>query len=172
MKTTAGGATRRPFVFGASVHAMEELQVQRATHHELDELLPLFAGYLRFYDKPVDEARVRGFLSARLRANESVVFLARRGDTCLGFVQLYPAWSSLSQARSWILNDLFVTPGARGGGVARALMEAARQFGAETGAVELFLQTARDNTTAQRLYESLGWRRDDDFLVYTLDPRA
>ena len=24
---------------------MEELQVQRATHHELDALLPLFAGY-------------------------------------------------------------------------------------------------------------------------------
>ncbi|KFN45340.1 hypothetical protein N790_10175 [Arenimonas malthae CC-JY-1] len=151
---------------------MEELQVQRATHHELDELLPLFAGYLRFYGKPVDEARVHAFLSARLRANESVVFLARRGETCLGFVQLYPAWSSLSQARSWILNDLFVSPEARGGGVARALMEAARQFGAETGAVELFLQTARDNATARRLYESLGWRRDDEFLVYTLDPRA
>lgn len=151
---------------------MEELQVQRATHHEIDELLPLFAGYLRFYDKPVDETRVRDFLSGRLRANESVVFLARRGETHLGFVQLYPAWSSLSQARSWILNDLFVAPEGRGGGVARALMEAARRFGAETGAVELFLQTARDNTPAQRLYESLGWRRDDDFFVYTLDPRA
>jgi hypothetical protein len=30
----------------------------------------------------------------------------------------------------------------------------------------LFLQTARANVSAQRLYESLGWTRDDLFLVY------
>jgi predicted GNAT family acetyltransferase len=33
------------------------------------------------------------------------------------------------------------------------------------------LQTARTNATAQRLYEKLGWVRDDEFLVYTLDPK-
>ena len=36
------------------------------------------------------------------------------------------------------------------------------------GAAEIFLQTARDNVTAQRLYERLGYQRDDEFLVYTL----
>ncbi len=50
-------------------------------------------------------------------------------------------------------------------------MTAARQLARETGAAELFLQTARGNAGAQRLYEGLGWRRDDEFLVYTLDPR-
>ena len=146
--------------------------ITTATVADLPELLPLFAGYLRFYERPVDEARVSTFLSERLERGESVVLLARVDGRALGFVQLYPTFASLAQARSWILNDLFVSPEARGGGVARALMEAARQFGAETGAVELFLQTARDNATARRLYESLGWRRDDEFLVYTLDPRA
>lgn len=151
---------------------MDDLDLRRAGTDDLDELCRLFAGYLRFYEKPVDEARVRDFLSARLQAGESVVFIAWRAGVALGFVQLYPAWSSLSQARSWLLNDLFVNPAARGGGAARALMSAARRLGADTGAVELMLQTARDNTPAQRLYESLGWRRDDEFFVYTLDPRA
>ena len=151
---------------------MSDLDLRRADAGDLDDLCRLFAGYLRFYDKPVDESRVRAFLSARMQAGESVVFIARRDGSALGFVQLYPAWSSLSQARSWILNDLFVDPAARGGGVARALMQAARALGADTGAVELMLQTARTNASAQRLYESLGWQRDDDFLVYTLDPRA
>lgn len=149
---------------------MDELQIQRATHHELDELVPLFAGYLAFYDRDFDDGRVRDFLRARLRSNESVVFLARRGEQTLGFTQLYPWWSSLSQARVWILNDLFVRPDARGAGVARALLLAAQAMAAETGAVELMLQTARTNTSAQRLYESLGWKRDDEFLVYTLSP--
>ena len=149
---------------------MDELQIQRATHHELDELVPLFAGYLAFYEKAFDEGRVRDFLRSRLRASESVVFLARRGEHALGFTQLYPWWSSLSQARAWILNDLFVRPGARGAGVARALLLAAQEMAAETGGVELMLQTARTNATAQRLYESLGWKRDDEFLVYTRSP--
>lgn len=150
---------------------MDTLRIERATGHELHDLAPLFAGYLRFYGRPVDEARIADFLGERLRRNQSVVLLAYRGDDCVGFVQLYPAYASLSLAPSWILNDLFVDPAARGLGAGRALMLAAGQVARENGAAEIFLQTARDNTGAQRLYESLGYRRDEQFLVYTLDPR-
>jgi GNAT superfamily N-acetyltransferase len=145
--------------------------VARATPADVDALLPLFVGYLDFYGKPRDEARARAFLAARIGNGESVVFLARDAatDEALGFVQLYPAFASLSQARSWILNDLFVAQAARGRGVSKLLMDAARQLAVETDACELFLQTARDNTVAQSLYTSLGWVRDDHFLVYTLD---
>jgi GNAT superfamily N-acetyltransferase len=152
---------------------MSDVTLARATVADLDALLPLFVGYLDFYGKPRDEAKARAFLEARIGNGESVVFLARDADSAeaLGFVQLYPAFASTLQARSWILNDLFVAGPARGRGVAKALMQAARQLGVETGACELFLQTARDNTVAQALYASLGWVRDDHFLVYTLDPR-
>jgi GNAT superfamily N-acetyltransferase len=148
--------------------------LHRATPAELDVLLPLFAGYLRFYGKPVDETRVRDFLGARLANGESVVILARETESgdALGFVQLYPAFASLAQARSWILNDRFVDPSARGRGVSRQLMDAARELAVETDACELFLQTARDNTVALSLYTSLGWVRDDQFLVYSLDVAA
>ena len=150
---------------------MEKMLIQRATGHELRDLVPLFAAYLAFYGKPVDEARISAFLGERLKRNESVVFLAFRGEAAVGFVQLYPAFASLSLAPSWILNDLFVSPGARGAGIAEALLVAARDLARDTGAAELFLQTAHDNLPAQRLYERLGWRRDEQFRVYTLDPR-
>lgn len=146
------------------------LEVRRADADDLDVLLPLFAGYLRFYGRPVDTLRARNFLLDRIERGESVIFLAWRSGRALGFVQLYPAFASLSQARSWILNDLFVAEEARGTGAARALMAAAAALGRDSGAVELLLQTARDNETAQRLYRALGWERDDHFLVYTLDP--
>lgn len=150
---------------------MDDIETARAGSDDLGELVPLFAGYLRFYRKPVDEARIAAFLRERLAGGESVVFLARHGAAAVGFVQLYPSFASLSLARRWILNDLFVQPQARGLGAGRALMLAARQLGQDTGAAELFLQTAGDNTTAQTLYEDLGWVRDDAYLVYTLDPR-
>ena len=66
------------------------------------------------------------------------------------------------------MNDLYVAPEARGGGVARALMLRARQLAEETDAVGLELATAHTNLPAQRLYESLGWRRDEKFPRYEL----
>jgi ribosomal protein S18 acetylase RimI-like enzyme len=47
-------------------------------------------------------------------------------------------------------------------------MDRARTHAVDTRATGIFLQTARDNRTAQRLYESLGYQRDNTFLVYEL----
>jgi len=144
------------------------VSIARASAADLDELVPLFLGYLDFYRRHPPSDAVREFLDARLRNSESVVFLAYAEEKAVGFVQLYPAFASLSLKPNWILNDLFVLPDARGHGAASALMEAARQLAVDSGACELFLQTARDNATAQKLYERLGYQRDNDFLVYTL----
>jgi ribosomal protein S18 acetylase RimI-like enzyme len=52
----------------------------------------------------------------------------------------------------FILNDLFVVPGARRSGVARRLLEAAVRYGRGAGAIRLSLATALTNTAAQALY--------------------
>ena len=98
-----------------------------------------------------------------------MLFLALDGESGIGFTQLYKSFSSVSMGRLWVLNDLFVAPEARRRGVAVVLMEHAREFAAATGALGLELATATDNLTAQRLYEKLGWKRDDDFYHYALD---
>lgn len=70
--------------------------------------------------------------------------------------------------RTWLLNDLFVAPAARGGGVGRALLQAAAAQARVRGAASLSLSTALDNAPAQALYESLGWVRDTRFCEYGL----
>lgn len=146
----------------------ETLRVDRAGLEHLEEASGLFGGYLEFYKKEAAPEAVRHFIAERLRKQDSVFYIAWRGDIALGFVQLYPSFASLSLAPSWILNDLYVTPSARTHGAGAALMRAAQELGVSTGAAEIFLQTARDNTIAQHLYELLGYQRDDEFLVYTL----
>jgi GNAT superfamily N-acetyltransferase len=86
----------------------------------------------------------------------------------VGFTHLFPIFSSTRCRRLWLLNDLFVDPAARAHGVGRTLLLAARAHAEATGACGLELATARDNTPAQRLYQSLGWARDDVFLHYEL----
>lgn len=144
--------------------------VSRATLLDLDTLAPLFDAYRAFYRQACNLALARSFLEQRLQHGESVIFLARDAGRALGFTQLYPAFSSVSARRIWILNDLFVAAAARQRGTARALMSAARAYAIETGALRLVLETAEDNHPAQALYESLGYVRESDTRHYSLTP--
>ena len=148
---------------------MTSVHVTWATVDDTETVAPLFDAYRQFYQQPGDLDGARAFLAERLEHDESVIFLARLDDgTPAGFTQLYPIFSSTTMQRAWLLNDLFVAPAARRAGVGRALLERAHAFARETNSKELMLQTAVDNVPAQRLYESLGWQRDNDFYVYML----
>lgn len=144
------------------------ISIHQAGIDDLDTLEELFSGYLAFYECKHEVAAIRQFLAERIANKQSVIFIATSEGNAVGFTQLYPAFASLSLKPSWILNDLYVIPDARGIGVGNSLMASARQLAAETNACEIFLQTARGNHKAQALYEKLHYRRDDEFLVYTL----
>lgn len=148
--------------------------ISRATLGDLDALTTLFDGYRIFYKQPSDPALAHAFIEERLRRDESVIFIARDGASreALGFTQLYPMFSSVSARRIWVLNDLFVATAARKRGVARALMDRARGFATEAGALRLILETAEDNHAAQALYESLGYVRETGERHYSLELQA
>jgi ribosomal protein S18 acetylase RimI-like enzyme len=129
---------------------------------------PLFDAYRQFYGLAPDLPLAQRFLAERLSRSESVVLLAHQDEVVLGFVQMYPGFSSLLAARTYVLYDLFVDPAARRGGVGRRLMQAAADEARSRGACSLVLSTAKTNLGAQRLYESLGWVRDEDFFEYNL----
>ncbi|HEU4991379.1 MAG TPA: GNAT family N-acetyltransferase [Luteimonas sp.] len=135
--------------------------IRRASAADLDVLVPLFDAYRVFYAQPSDPVRARDFLAERLAHGESAVLVAERGPSAVGFTQLYPIFSSVRTARTWLLNDLFVVEGARRGGVARALLDAAAAFAREQGAAGLMLETTRDNAPARALYRAAGWHEDE-----------
>jgi GNAT superfamily N-acetyltransferase len=149
------------------------IEIVRATIEDIPLVTPLFDAYRQFYKQATDLEGATRFLSARLQEQSSVIFLAFSIDEngtrqpC-GFTQLYPSFSSTTMERLWILNDLFVAPEARRLGVGKALLERARDFGAETQSKELTLQTAVDNYTAQSVYEANGWQREVEFYSYNL----
>ncbi|MEP6634507.1 MAG: GNAT family N-acetyltransferase [Luteimonas sp.] len=142
--------------------------IRRATHDDLEDLVPLFDGYRRFYAQPADMPRAREFLADRLQRAESAIFLARIDGAAVGFTQLYPMFSSVRTARVWVLNDLFVDAVARGCGVARALLSAAAEFARADGAIRLELETTPDNAQAQALYRATGWHLYDETLRFHL----
>ena len=145
------------------------LNVHQASIVDVDAIAPLFDAYRQFYGKSPDLDLARLFIADRLERKESVIFVAEVDDTgAVGFTQLYPSFSSARAARIYILNDLYVKPDARRLGAGRQLLDAAAEFGRASGAVRLTLSTALTNTPAQKLYESMGWKRDESFCEYGL----
>jgi ribosomal protein S18 acetylase RimI-like enzyme len=144
------------------------MKIVRAERKHLDQVATLFDQYRQFYKQPPNAAAARKYIAQRLTKGDAVIFLAEDAGKALGFVQLYPSLASISMKPIWILYDLFVAPGVRTTGVGRALMERARQHGEETKACQIILETATDNLKAQRLYEKLGYKRDEEFFRYAL----
>lgn len=149
---------------------MNGVTIIHAAQGHLDVLAPLFDQYRQFYGQSSNPAGARTFLAERIRAGDSVIFLALDGlGKGLGFVQLYPSFSSVSMERLWILNDLFVEQSARRKGVAEALIRQGIQLAKETNSCGLVLETAGDNLAAQQLYEKLGWKQENEFRTFRFD---
>lgn len=145
------------------------IQISLSGAADLADLARLFDAYRMFYGQPSEPTKASTFVWDRLTQGDSVIFLARGEDgSALGFTQLYPTFSSIACRRAFVLNDLYINEAARGRGVARALLGAARAHALGVGAAYISLETAVDNTRAQALYESFGFRRDTQFLTYAL----
>jgi len=145
---------------------MSAITIRQAVLSDIDALAFLFDNYRQFYGRSSDVGAAREFLTTRFNHGESVVFIAHEDNTPVGFVQLYPSFSSVSLARTFVLNDLFVREPWRRSGIASQLMAAAVEFAKSSDAVRLSLSTAITNETAQAVYKSSGWKRDEQFYVY------
>ena len=139
--------------------------ISEPTLDDVDGLAALFDAYRRFYGRAGDVSSARRYVQDRL-TGPTRFFVDREGDTVRGFVHLLPSFDTLAMSPMWILEDLFVDPGARGVGIGAALIAHAEQFARKTGASRMTLSTAHTNSPAQRLYERNGWVIDKEFRYY------
>ncbi len=144
------------------------LSVRQATLSDIEDIVPLFDLYRQFYGQSSNPSEIKEFLLNRFNHGESVIFIAYSNNKAVGFTQLYPSFSSTSLKRIFILNDLFVLPELRTKGVGSSLLKEAKNYAQTLGAIRLTLSTAISNTTAQKLYESTGWIKDQEFFHYNL----
>jgi len=143
--------------------AMEMKTVTLAT---VKEVVPLFNAYREFYNQPSDLEQAEQFLKERLQKEESIIFLAYLDAQPVGFVQLFPIFSSVAMKKAFLLNDLFVAEHARKQGVAMRLIEECYAYCKNEDARYITLETATDNKQAQKLYEKLGMKIDQDVFHY------
>ena len=148
---------------------MQTIQIRAASLADIEGVGALFDAYRQFYQQAPDLEKATQFIRDRLVKQESVLLVAENTDkNLLGFCQMYPTFCSVAAAPIMVLYDLFVSAENRKSGAGRALMLAAQAHAKLEGYVRLDLSTAKTNLTAQALYESLAWVRDEQFFTYSL----
>lgn len=145
------------------------IQTRIATLKDIDSIAPLFDLYRQFYQKKSDLKLAKKFISERLKNKESIIFLAFLNKQPVGFVQLYPSFSSVSAYKTLILNDLYVAADARKYGAGKALMNEAKKYAIKTKVKRLELSTAKNNLKAKALYESLEYVIDQSYDHFYLE---
>ncbi len=142
------------------------MNIIKASIENLEQLLPLFEAYRKFYKQTSNTGAAHDFLSDRFNKKDSILFMAFNNKEAIGFTQLYPTFSSVTMQQTYILNDLFVDSKWRGNKVGEKLLDHAKHFVISNNSKGLTLETDINNP-AQELYERLGWKKDTNVLHYT-----
>ncbi|MCX8534388.1 GNAT family N-acetyltransferase [Chryseobacterium luquanense] len=139
---------------------------RKATLQDLPQLAELFDQYRIFYHKESDISASEDFLKERIKNKDSEIFVAESKDHLVGFVQLYPLFSSTRMKRYWLLNDLFVNENYRGKGFSKELIEEAKELAKSTNSAGILLETGKSNDIGNKLYPSCGFEIYDEVNFY------
>ena len=144
---------------------------KKATTNDLKSLAIIFNNYRMFYQKEADVEGAFTFLSKRIQQKDSEIYVAKNAfNEVVGFVQLYPLFSSTRMKKYWLLNDLFVIREYRGKGISLQLIEMAKELVRNTNACGMYLETGKDNIIGNSLYPKAGFSlyADSNFYEWTV----
>ncbi|REJ71017.1 MAG: GNAT family N-acetyltransferase [Proteobacteria bacterium] len=143
------------------------MHIRTAKESDVPRVAPLFNAYREFYGQNSDLDGARDCISDNLNLGRSTIFVSEEEGEAVGFTQLYPAFCSVEMKPFYVLYDLFVSPNHRTKGIGSALLNHAHAWAKSQGAFRVVLETAHTNTTAQSVYEGLGYEMETEFRKYS-----
>ena len=104
--------------------------------------------------RPEGETALRQIVSGEPMAR---CWLIRRGEEVIGYVVLTLGYSIEHGGRDGFIDDLYLIPSARGGGIGAAVLDFALEQARELGIETLHLEVTDSNERANALYRSRGF---------------
>ncbi len=153
---------------------MAEFSIRRARLGDEDLVLALLTE-LAEYEKLMPVFKItaavirRDYLGAQPLLNCDLAF---DGETAVGVASWYWIYSSFAATRAIYLEDLFVSPSARGKGTGKALLAHLAKTAVAAGANRVDWSVLDWNKPSIDFYEGIGAKPNDGWLVYRLEGAA
>lgn len=148
------------------------LTIRRAERADADALLALIVALAEFEKLPPPDADAQ----ARLIADgfgehpryEAYLAFQESTNTPIGYAFIFETYSTFLARPTLYLEDLFVLPDHRRKGVGVALLQFLTTLARERACGRMEWTCLKWNTNAQAVYEKLGARSQDEWLMYRL----
>jgi ribosomal protein S18 acetylase RimI-like enzyme len=143
------------------------IEIRDARPADLPQWSELWQGYLTFY-KTAITPEITAATWARILDPMNVLTcrLAVADGRLVGFAHHHTHLTTWDVRPTCYLEDLFVSPDIRGGGIGRALIDDLVALGKARDYASIYWITADDNKTAQKLYDS--YNQADEFTRYSI----
>jgi GNAT superfamily N-acetyltransferase len=128
----------------------------------------LWAGYLAFYRAELSAQTTQATFERLCDGTDGLFGLLALDEAgvAVGLANCVVHATTWSRRPKCYLEDLFVSPAARGGQLGRTLLEAVKQAATERGAPGVYWHTQQYNGRARSLYDVVG--RPTSFVVYEM----
>ena len=141
--------------------------IRDARAGDLEAWLPLWDGYLTFYKTEIaPDITMATWARILDPMNPLTCRIASVGGNLVGFAHHHTHLTTWDMRPTCYLEDLFVSPAARGLGIGRALLDDLVDLGKAKDWMAIYWITADDNKTAQTLYDTYNKR--DPFIRYSV----
>jgi GNAT superfamily N-acetyltransferase len=148
-----------------------DVQIRAATEADVQlvfDLILELAEYEKLADKVSGDAETLRRTLFEEKAAEGLLIETADGEA-IGYAIFFTTFSSF-ECRSGIwLEDVYVRPEHRRGGIGRAVMEHLAQLARQRGHVRLEWVALDWNEPALSFYEGLGAERMDDWIIHRLE---
>ena len=116
---------------------------------------PLWQGYLKFYETELSDDQSELTWNRLLDPNFNLYCLVAEVDGAIKGITHYSFQNSTWAPKNYCyLEDLFVEPSLRGGGIGRLLIDSVKKIAEAAGSSRLYWNTDATNETARKLYDS------------------
>ena len=128
----------------------------------------LWTGYLAFYRAALSAQTTQATFERLCDGTDGLFGLLALDESgaALGLANCVVHATTWSRQPKCYLEDLFVSPAARGGDLGRSLLEAVKQAATDRGAPDVYWHTQQYNGRARSLYDVVG--RPTSFVVYEM----
>ena len=144
---------------------MMSIEIRPITPADKPRWLELFKEYIVFYESKLSDEQYE-LTWERINSDFNITgLLAEKDGQVVGFTH-YIRPSTWEVEDFCYLEDLYVDPKVRGGGVGRALIKAVEEIAIATGSKRLYWTTAPDNETARKLYDKVAINNRVQYKIY------